>query len=196
MPAISNGERTYLSVRSHGLRANAVCPLSWSSQCCYSAWSHLGQVADAELGRGSLLWLSLECGSLWIFFFFAAFSERETWESSGSWEDHLEMEELDHSPHLSSGRVHWGSTSASCSCSLTDPVGKARLSRAPLVHSKGIHVVLAIWPSSERQDYVSEKYFFLDRWWAVEENGFKSITDLIYSYNLYKKNSNRATILK
>lgn len=145
MPAISNGERTYLCVRSHGLRANAVWPLSWSSQCCYSAWSQLGQVADAELGWGAgLLWLRLECGSLWFFFFFSAFSERETWESSGSWEDHLEMEELKHTPpHLSSGRVHWGSTSASSSCSLTDRVGKARLSRAPLVHSKWIHVVLA-----------------------------------------------------
>lgn len=32
--------------------------------------------------------------------------------------------------------------------------------------------------------YFSKISLFLDRLWAVEQNGFKSITDLVYSYNL------------
>lgn len=155
MPDISNGEKTYLCVRSHGLKANAVMNLLLEFSMMLFCFEPARAGGRCWTGRGGLLWLRLECGSLW--FFCCLPWERnlrgklELRESSGNGGTESQPPpQLRQSPLVKH-------TSASSSCSLTDTAGKAGLSRAPLVHSKWIHIVLAIWSSSERQDFSSEK---------------------------------------
>lgn len=67
MPDISNGEKTYLCVRSHGLKANAVMNLLLEFSMMLFCFEPARAGGRCWTGRGGLLWLRLECGSLWFF---------------------------------------------------------------------------------------------------------------------------------